>query len=113
VFDAGCIPVLANVLLEMRTMKDHQASHDLRAIAHQAMLDRGLEPDLPAEALRELQAIAGAARVAETVEGKLTDGHEWIDVVDQIRVQLASLNVERGFIDVVRSHSMSRGTFEH
>lgn len=67
-------------------MKVRQVSHGLRAIAHQAMFDRRLEPDLPAEAFRQLQAIADAACVAETVEGKLTDGHEWIDVVDQIRV---------------------------
>jgi exoribonuclease-2 len=37
------------------------------------------------------------------VEGRLTVGHEHVDVGDQIRVQLASLNVERGFIDFVRS----------
>ena len=37
------------------------------------------------------------------VEGKLTAGHEGVDVGDQIKVQLASLNIERGFIDFVRS----------
>lgn len=39
------------------------------------------------------------------VEGKLTDGRTGVEVGDQIRVQLASLNVERGFIDFVRSTS--------
>jgi exoribonuclease II len=37
------------------------------------------------------------------VEGKLTAGHEGVDVGDQIKVQLTSLNIERGFIDFVRS----------
>ncbi|OWK39811.1 RNB domain-containing ribonuclease [Fimbriiglobus ruber] len=34
---------------------------DLRAIAHKAMRDRGLEPDFPADALRQLNGISGAA----------------------------------------------------
>jgi exoribonuclease-2 len=33
------------------------------------------------------------------VEGKLVDGFEGIDVGDRLRVQLTSVNVERGFID--------------
>jgi VacB/RNase II family 3'-5' exoribonuclease len=37
------------------------------------------------------------------VEGKLTGGHSGVDVGDQIRVQLVSLNIERGFIDFIRS----------
>jgi exoribonuclease-2 len=37
------------------------------------------------------------------VEGKLTVGHEGVDVGDQIKVQLTSLNIERGFIDFARS----------
>jgi exoribonuclease-2 len=37
------------------------------------------------------------------VEGKLEGGQTGVEVGDQIRVQLASLNVERGFIDFVRS----------
>jgi exoribonuclease-2 len=37
------------------------------------------------------------------VEGKLEGGHIRVEVGDQIRVQLASLDVERGFIDFVRS----------
>ena len=36
-------------------------------------------------------------------EGKLVSGQEGVKVGDQIKVQLASLNVERGFIDFVRS----------
>ena len=37
------------------------------------------------------------------VEGKLAGGHTQVEVGDQIRVQLASLDVARGFIDFVRS----------
>ena len=33
------------------------------------------------------------------VEGKLVHGFEGVDVGDRIRVQLISINVERGFID--------------
>jgi len=36
-------------------------------------------------------------------EGKLVSGQEGVKVGDQIQVQLASLNIERGFIDFVRS----------
>jgi exoribonuclease-2 len=36
------------------------------------------------------------------VEGRLTAGHEGVDVGDQIKVKLTSLNVERGFIDFAR-----------
>jgi exoribonuclease-2 len=34
----------------------------LRAIAHQAMIDRGLEPDFPADAIAQLKGIHGPAR---------------------------------------------------
>lgn len=37
------------------------------------------------------------------VEGKLEEGHTRVEIGDQIRVQLASLNVQRGFIDFVRA----------
>ena len=37
------------------------------------------------------------------VEGKLETGPARFDVGDQIRVQLVSLDIERGFIDFVRS----------
>lgn len=36
------------------------------------------------------------------VEGKLTTGHEGVDVGDQIKVRLTGLNIERGFIDFAR-----------
>jgi len=36
------------------------------------------------------------------VEGKLMTGHEGLDVGDQIKVRLTSLNIDRGFIDFAR-----------
>lgn len=39
-----------------------KSPNDLRAIAHQAMTSRGLEPDFPPDALRQLNAIPGPAR---------------------------------------------------
>ena len=33
------------------------------------------------------------------VEGRLTRGHQDLDVGDRVRVELVSVNVERGFID--------------
>lgn len=35
----------------------------------------------------------------QPVEGRLTCGHEGLDVGDRVRVELVSVNVERGFID--------------
>jgi exoribonuclease-2 len=37
------------------------------------------------------------------IEGMLKSGFEGIDVGDQIRVQLISVDVERGFIDFARA----------
>jgi exoribonuclease-2 len=39
------------------------------------------------------------------VEGRVVRGFEGVDVGDQIRVQLMSVNVERGFIDFRRVDS--------
>lgn len=40
-----------------------------------------------------------ALRPSCPVEGKLVHGFEGLDVGDRLRVQLISINVERGFID--------------
>ncbi len=36
------------------------------------------------------------------VEGRLSAGHQGVDVGDQLKVRLTGLNVERGFIDFAR-----------
>jgi exoribonuclease-2 len=46
-------------------MNEKTGSSDLAAIARQAMLDRGLEPDFPADALQQLKGIQSPAREAE------------------------------------------------
>jgi exoribonuclease-2 len=46
-------------------MKEHDSTHDLRAIARKAMTDRGLEPDFPQNAIRQLNSIQGPAREAD------------------------------------------------
>src|SRR5438445_12822300 len=43
-------------------MKEQNGPNDLRAIAHKAMTDRGLEPDFPPEALQQLNGIQSPAR---------------------------------------------------
>ncbi|HVC92271.1 MAG TPA: RNB domain-containing ribonuclease [Pirellulales bacterium] len=46
-------------------MPEKNAPVDLRAIAHRAMLDRGLEPDLPPAVIQQLRGIKGPARDAQ------------------------------------------------
>ena len=43
-------------------MNDKVGKHDLAAIARQAMVERGLEPDFPPAALEQLKNIQGPAR---------------------------------------------------
>ena len=47
--------------------------------------------------------------VAVPVEGKLAQGFEGIDVGDRVRVQLISVDVERGYIDFKRAAATKRG----
>src|SRR5438128_777476 len=43
-------------------MKEQNGPNDLRAIAHKAMTDRGLEPDFPPDAIQQVNGIQGPAR---------------------------------------------------
>ena len=43
-------------------MNEKNEASDLRAIAHRAMVERGLEPDFPPDALQQLNGIEGPAR---------------------------------------------------
>jgi VacB/RNase II family 3'-5' exoribonuclease len=45
-----------------RTLNQQNNPHDLRVIARKAMIDRGLEPDFPADAITQLKGIQGPAR---------------------------------------------------
>lgn len=42
-------------------MNQQNGSNDLRTIAHQAMIARGLEPDFPPDAIKQLNGIQGAS----------------------------------------------------
>lgn len=42
-------------------MNEQNGPNDLRAIAHKAMTDRGLEPDFPPDAIQQLKGIQGPA----------------------------------------------------
>ena len=44
------------------------------------------------------------------VEGRVVQGFEGMDVGDQIRVQLVSVNVERGFVDFASVHSAGQSS---
>ena len=46
-----------------------------------------------------------ARLLAIPVEGRVVRGFEGMDVSDQMRVQLVSVNVQRGFIDFTSVHS--------
>src|SRR6202011_1716814 len=43
-------------------MKEQNGPNDLPAIAHKAMIDRGLEPDFPPDAIQQVNGIQGPAR---------------------------------------------------
>ena len=43
-------------------MKSRTDPNDLRAIAHKAMTERGLEPDFPPDAMRQVNGVLGPAR---------------------------------------------------
>jgi VacB/RNase II family 3'-5' exoribonuclease len=47
---------------EIERMKEPNGPNDLRAIAHKAMTDRGLEPDFPPDAILQLNSIHSPAR---------------------------------------------------
>jgi hypothetical protein len=57
-------------------MKPQNGSIDLRAIAHKAMTDRGLEPDFPPDALQQLAGIHVPARESEP--GAAWWGSSWL-----------------------------------
>ena len=73
-------------------MQDQKARYDLRLIAHQAMIDRGLEPDFPREALQQLAGIAGPARQTENSIRDLRD-LLWCSIDNDTSMDLDQLTV--------------------
>src|SRR5580704_11209441 len=49
-------------LREIDRMNELNGTTNLRAIAHKAMTDRGLEPDFPLDAIQQVNGIPGPAR---------------------------------------------------
>ena len=60
-------------------------------------------PELPAQKAVKHRLPAWVRVLRPPVEGKLVQGSGGLDVGDKVRVKLVGVDVERGFIDFVRS----------
>jgi VacB/RNase II family 3'-5' exoribonuclease len=79
-------------------MKDGNSSSDLRAIAHRAMIDRGLQPDFPPEAIQQLNAIPGSSTKGS---GSVRDLRQllWCSIDNDTSRDLDQLSVAEGLPD--------------
>ena len=73
-------------------MRRQNGPNDLRAIAHQAMTDRGLEPDFPSEAIQQLNGIQGPARETDHAIRDLR-AHLWCSIDNDTSKDLDQLTV--------------------
>jgi len=78
-----------------------QHRHDLRAIAHQAMLDKNLQPDFPKAALAQAGALAGPA---ERPDPSIKDLRElpWVSIDNDDSMDLDQLSVAEKTSDGTR-----------
>src|SRR6185503_14587959 len=69
-----------------------QHRHDLKAIAHQAMLDRNLQPDFPKAALAQAGSLTGPA---ERPDAGIRDLRElpWVSIDNDDSMDLDQLSV--------------------
>jgi exoribonuclease-2 len=79
-------------------MKDNNSSSDLGAIAHRAMIDRGLQPDFPPEAIQQLNAIKGSSTESS---GSVRDLRQllWCSIDNDTSRDLDQLSVAEGLPD--------------
>jgi exoribonuclease II len=73
-------------------MKVPNGVNDLRAIAHKAMIARGLEPDFPPDAIRQLNGIQGPAHQTDTSIRDLRD-RIWCSIDNDTSKDLDQLTV--------------------
>src|SRR5580704_2682464 len=73
-------------------MTQQNEPKSLRAIAHQAMIDRGLEPDFPPDAIHQVQGIPGPAREANPSIHDLRD-RLWCSIDNDTSKDLDQLTV--------------------
>jgi exoribonuclease II len=73
-------------------MTQQNGATNLRAIAHRAMIDRGLEPDFPADAIHQLKGIPGPARETNQSIRDLRD-RLWCSIDNDTSMDLDQLTV--------------------
>lgn len=87
--------------------RDHHDGHyDLHALAHQAMLERGLQPDFPPEAMRQADRFPGPAR-SDSAEVRDLRGLAWASIDNDDSRDLDQLSVAA---DTNGAHAESGGT---
>jgi exoribonuclease II len=77
---------------EINRMTQSNGATNLRAIAHRAMIDRGLEPDFPADAIHQLKGIPGPARETNQSIRDLRD-RLWCSIDNDTSMDLDQLTV--------------------
>jgi uncharacterized protein DUF542 len=101
-------------------MPENNTPFDLRTVAHQAMLDRGLEPDFAPAAIEQLRGIQGPAsdtqqsnvlpggRGPGRLHGRVEDG----PLVPQSRIAMTSCDLDTSVPDWVIEHPETLAVFQ-